>query len=269
MRLLITGGSGYLGQTLVPLAVQQGHEVVYTTFSQDPLGWGEQVDLRDATAVSHLLHTCQPDVIIHTAGSNRTPDMHQMITQSAIHLTTFMGRIIHLSTDVVFDGRSAPYHEADLPNPLHAYGRAKAQAEQTILAHPNSVIVRTSLVYGLEQMDHGTRWIADALEAGESVTLFTNQQRNPVWVNTLAFACLELAQTNYTGVLHVAGTETLTRAEFALKMLDFWEIGKREQIQLGVGDETKWPANCVLDVSKAGTLLQTPLLSVSEVLGKM
>ncbi|MCP4424764.1 MAG: NAD-dependent epimerase/dehydratase family protein, partial [Chloroflexi bacterium] len=75
-RILITGGSGYLGRHLVPLAAQtvaNAYEVGYTFYQNDPLGLpsGRRLDLRDETAVSHCIAQFQPHAIIHTAGSNR------------------------------------------------------------------------------------------------------------------------------------------------------------------------------------------------------
>ncbi|MCA9875101.1 MAG: SDR family oxidoreductase [Anaerolineales bacterium] len=270
-RLLITGGSSYLGQHLVPQALLE-HEVLYTFFSHDPLGLphGRYLDVRSETAVSQLVADFAPDVIIHTAGSNRGDDMAAVIEQGAAHITQAAAsagaRLIHLSTDVVFSGRGgAPYDETAVPDPVNAYGRAKAAAETAVGAYPNHVIIRTSLIYGLEHMDHGTAWMAAALRAGQPVTLFDNQIRNPVWVNTLTAACLELAHHTYTGILNVAGRQVLSRAEFALKMLDWWGIEERQTLAVGPSLGEQWPLNCELDVRRAVALLTTPLPGVDEV----
>jgi dTDP-4-dehydrorhamnose reductase len=176
-------------------------------------------------------------------------------------------RLIHISTDAVFDGRSAPYDETAQPTPINEYGRAKASAETLLHSYTNHVIVRTSLIYGLQQMDRGTAWMAEALQTGQSVTLFANQIRNPVWAETLSLACLELVENDFTGVLNVAGRQAMTRAEFALTMLDWWDIQERESLQIGLSDAS-WPLDCRLDLAKATAVLQTPLLGVPEVLAK-
>ena len=269
MRILITGGSSYLGRHLAPLATAQGHEICHTYFSQDLLGDGRQLDLRDETAVQTLLRDFQPDAIIHTAGSNRSPDMTAVIIQAAQNLVKHGAgaRLVHLSSDVVFNGRNGPYRETDPVSPLHAYGRAKADAETIVAHHPNQVTVRTSLIYGLQLMDRSTEWISQALRAGEPVTLFTDQFRNPVWADSLSLACLELAQNDYRGVLHVAGGQEMTRAEFGLKLLDWWGIETRESLSLGPSGP-EWPLDCRLDVGVATAVLQTPLPGFDEVVGR-
>ncbi len=204
-RLLITGGSGYLGRHLARRAAAEWDgEFLYTTHSRDPLGWpqGAALNVRDGPAVARLVADFAPTAIIHTAGSNTTPDMTAVIVEGTRHVAAAAvgARLIHLSSDAIFDGTAAPYDETARPAPIHDYGRAKAAAEAHAAAHPDAVIVHTSLIYGLEEMDNGTAWMAAALRAGRPVTLFTNQRRNPVWVETLVAACLELLDLPVTGV---------------------------------------------------------------------
>ncbi|HRQ42190.1 MAG TPA: SDR family oxidoreductase [Chloroflexota bacterium] len=271
VRLLITGGGSYLGQHLIPLAAV-GHDTLYTYFQNDPLSSGrrEQLDLRDETAVHHLVADFQPHVIIHTAGSNRGADMEAVIRLGARHITQAAqqvnARLIHLSTDVVFRGDAPPYAETAVPTPINAYGRAKADAEAIVQTHPNHVIIRTSLIYGLDMMDHSTAWMAGALRAGQPVTLFNDQIRNPVWVNSLSQACLELAQHTFTGILNVAGCQVMSRADFGLRMLDYWGIQERASLTMGPTNSPAWSLNCELDLRLATAVLRTPLPGIDEVL---
>lgn len=270
-RILITGGSSYLGQHLVPLAALD-HEIAYTYYLNDPFqsGAGFELDVRDKTAVSHLITTLNPEVIIHTAGSNRIADMWNVILEGTTYVTQAAersgARLIHISSDVIFNGQDAPYDESAQPTPIHKYGRAKAEAEIFAGVYDNHVIVRTSLIYGLQLMDRGTAWMVQALESGQAVTLFSDQRRNPVWAETLSRACLELATNEYRGILNVAGRQELSRAEFGLRMLDWWQVTTRETLALGQSDMDRWPADCTLDLHRAEALLSTPLPGVDEIL---
>ena len=284
-RLFITGGSSYLGQHLVPLAVQTGWRVIYSYFSHDPLAQeldgtqatAIQLDVRDNTAVFQAITTHQPQVIIHLAGSNRTPDMTAVITKGAKQIAQAaqnqQARLIHLSTDVIFDGQNAPYEDTAVATPLHEYGQAKAEAEKIIQANiDNHLIIRTSLIYGLRRMDRALEWITAALTREEPVTLFDNQWRNPVWVMTLAHACLELAtRDEIRGILNIAGNQAVSRAELGLKLLDWWQfpLAKRHTLRIAPApSDAPWAPDTRLLVNKATRLLQTPLLGLDAVLAQ-
>jgi len=270
-RILVTGGSGYLGQHLGPL-IGAEHETIYTFFHNDPLGLpaAQKLDIRNETAVSDLVTTMEPDAIIHTVGSNRPADMSSVIIEGTRHIVRAAQRnrtrLIHISTDVVFNGRNAPYDETAPLTPIHEYGRAKAEAEKIVSDHFDHVIIRTSLIYGLQLMDHATAWIVETLRKDRPVKLFTDQRRNPVWVKTLCQAIRELISHDYRGILNVAGKQKLSRAEFGLRMLDWWQISERENLSLGPANSDRWPKDCTLDLRRAMKILSTPLLGVDEVL---
>ncbi len=271
MRVFVTGGSSYLGRHLLPLIPDQ-FEVHTSFYSHDSLNYpnSHQLDLRDETAVSKCIHAIQPHIILHLAGSNRPSDMAAVIRDGTKHIVQAAqkceARLIYLSTDSIFDGLSAPYDEAAKPNPVNEYGRAKADAEQIVKTHDNAVIIRTSLIYGLEEMDHGTRWMREALQNDNPITLFSNQLRNPIWVNSLSMACIELFDHQFGGILNIVGNQVLTRAAFAIRMFDYWQISNRKLVTIKNSSKNNWPLNCQLDNNLASRSLKTPLYGVDEVL---
>lgn len=278
-RLLITGGNSYLGRHLLPLAqTQKQYQLLYTYFSHDPVPLpvdSRPLDMRSSQAVTRLVSEWQPQAIIHLAGSDRSEDMAAVICQGAENIVQAAqkvnARLIHLSTDVLFDGRHGPYPESEPPSPIHAYGEAKAAAESIIAPYTDHVIIRTSLIYSLTEMDHGTQWMVNALQAGKPITLFDDQFRNPVWAETLARACLELVELDFRGILNVAGSQALSRAEFGLRMLHWWQVqegaARSAQLPLSTGPSpATWPKDCRLDISLAKRLLTTPLPGVDAVI---
>lgn len=273
MRLLITGGNGYLGESLTRLAARS-HHVTYTYHSGAPLqdvpAASLRLDVRQAATVTAVIERLRPDVILHTAGSNRTPDMHNVIVQGARYVSAaaqrVAARLIFLSTDVVFDGTAGPYAESAEPHPLHAYGRAKVIAETLVGATPDSVIVRTSLIYDLQRIDHNLAWILESWRRGQSVTLFSNQLRNPIPASALAAALLELAEHPFTGTLHIAGSQALSRADFTLRLLDHWGLRAGGVAHLAPDVSGQYPLDTRLDTHLARRLLRTPLPGVDEVL---
>jgi dTDP-4-dehydrorhamnose reductase len=122
-------------------------------------------------------------------------------------------RLIHLSTDLVFDGeQGAPYDEDSEPRPVMAYGAAKLEAERlTLREHPDALVVRTSLLYG--KTEPGPQ---ELLALRDDVDFYRDEIRCPTLVSELAAALLELADRGeLTGVLHLAAPDAVSRLELA------------------------------------------------------
>ena len=273
-KLLITGGTGYLGQHLILCAT--GWQTHATYFRTPPLpslqiAW-HHCDLRDAEEVRTLITALHPDVIIHTACSDRSLEDIEAIGPAARHLAqaadAFSCRLIHLSTDLIFDGEEAPYHEQSLPEPISDYGRAKAEAEHIVAAlSPQAVLIRTSLMYGMDPVDRQTRWLLDGLDKGQTVRLFTDEIRCPIWVYTLAESLLEVAQTDVTGILHLAGPEAMTRWDIGLEILALHQRTPAKWVVPSTRAEAGLirPRDLTMKIEKARQILRTPLLSLREV----
>ena len=203
-----------------------------------------------------LFERLRPDVVIHTAYRQDEDDVNTVGSANVARAAAAVGaRLVHLSTDVVFDGRKgSPYVEGDPLSPVTGYGRAKAEAERRVAAaHPGALLVRTSLLYGgAEPSKH------ELAARGAARTFFTNEIRSPVQVTDLAQALLELAELDVAGPLHVAGADDVSRAEFA-------ELIAGAPVRTSRAPESR-PLDCSLDSSRARALLRTRLRGVREVL---
>jgi dTDP-4-dehydrorhamnose reductase len=166
------------------------------------------------------------------------------------------GRLIHLSTDVIFSGAlGRPLREEDAPDPLTDYGRWKARAEELVLRErPDALAVRTSLIY---RGDGSTRH--EQLARDPSMSFYSDELRCPIQVGDLAAAILELAALDSSGPLHVAGADGLSRLEFA-------RLIGGPSVRGGPRPPGR-PGDCRLDSSRARELLRTRLRGAREVLG--
>lgn len=280
MKLLITGASGYLGRCLCGRAITR-HEV-FAGFShhRDAVTAGEPVELdllrpREAAAAIHGL---APDAVIHTAaislgglaGEMEAVNVEGSRTVAAA-AARLGARLVHLSTDVVHDGSRAPYVDDAPPSPIGLYARTKAAAEVAVIAAaPAVAVVRTSLVYGLDAVDHGTASFVERLAAGEPVFLYADAVRQPVWVETLAEALLRLLDVDFAGFLNVAGSQVLSRDEFGRRMLDWWDVPGRERVETVRVEETgvEVPKDLRLRLDRAREVLGIELPGVDEVLAR-
>ncbi len=259
--LLVTGGSGYLGEELVRLAPGP---VVGVSRSAE-LG----LDVRDGTAVHALFAGLRPRAVIHTAYVQDGPEAWETNVAGSENVAAAAAgvgaRMVHLSTDVVFDGtKGAPYDERDPPRPLTGYGRSKAEAEERVsAAHPGALIVRTSLLVGRERPGRQERAILAAASGESGTAFFTDELRSPLLVGDLAAALVELSWRDESGPLHVGGPEPLSRHELAriVAAAHGLDPGRIRAGSLAASGLER-PAACVLDSSRARALLAAAPSSV-------
>lgn len=277
--VLITGGSGYLGQHLSLKAVERYS--LFTAYHRQSheIRAGQPVflNLADQADVLQVVTDLKPQAIIHAAAINPgSGDAEAMMRINAQGAQSIAGaavavgaRLVYVSTDVVHDGRHAPYPDEAAPMPLNVYGRSKAAGEAAVREiDPQAAIVRTSLIYGLTLMDRGTAGFVERLRAGHPLVLFNDVIRQPIWVESLAEALLQLVDIDFGGILNIAGRQPLTREAFGRRMLAWWGIEANDLVQSGQAaniSETI-PLDLRMTVHKAEQLLQMTFPGVDEVL---
>ncbi len=277
--MLITGAGGYLGQHLTAIAAPRFR--IYAAYHSAPnsiiTGQPVPLDLADRVAVHVLVRQIQPDAIIHAAainpGAGNEAAMMQVNAAGSRYIAEAAAsagiRLVHVSSDVVHNGRAAPYADDAPPAPLNGYGRSKAAAEAAVQGVcPQAAIVRTSLIYGLAKMDRGTAGFATQLAQKDRLTLFGDVIRQPVEVDSLSRALLKLAESNFAGYLNIAGRQAVTRSDFGRQMLAYWGIETSNRVQTGRAADISdtIPLDLRLNITKAQTLLQMTFPGVGEIL---
>ncbi|MGW3350597.1 SDR family oxidoreductase [Nonomuraea rubra] len=271
MRVLIVGGSGFLGSELVRRCAAAGHDVgaTYLTRPGDPAQatW-LRMDVRERQDVAAVIDAFRPEVTINAAyrqaGWATTAD-------GAAHVAAGVagvgGRLVQVSSDVVFSGAAERYDETCPPDPITPYGAAKAAAETAVRAVlPDAAIARTSLILGHGRSGHEALVRSLASGAGEGV-LFTDDVRCPVHVCDLAAALVEAAVRGLSGVLHVAGADAVSRYELGVL------IARRDGLDparlrtgLRAGSGVPGPLELRLDCSATQQRLATRLRGAREFL---
>ena len=275
MRVLIVGGSSYLGRSLGKKLADVCQ--VWGTFFRSAVAFtGERVhlDVRDRDGTTEILRRIEPDVIFYLACDFN--DIEGSIVIGTDHLLDAReiscpaSRFVYISSDAVFDGESGPYGESDIPRLFWPYGVAKRKAEIKVLA-AGGTVVRTSLIYGFDPIDPRTAVLKRGLETGNfSYPYFSDEIRCPIFVNDLSDALWEIGEgvLKNKQVINVAGPEALNRFDFAVRLAQYLGYDG-SKIPGGLLSESrmKRPRDLSLDTRLARRILKTKLRKLEMVIG--
>jgi dTDP-4-dehydrorhamnose reductase len=247
MRVLVTGGAGFVGSNVVASAVARGDEVVATARAlpprPEPTCRYVAVDLLDAGAVRAAVAEARPEAIVHTAIWN---NFHGIYADRAHAWESYVGvtrtladaantvgaALVTVSTDWVFDGTQSGATEKTPPNPVNYYGVLKAASELVTLERAREPIVaRVAGVMGVHRaglevpraQDPGFGYfvsaLVDALAAGQRFAVWESDAINMVATPSLgslsAEWMLDLAEHGQRGIFHCCGGEATTRMGLA------------------------------------------------------
>lgn len=268
----ITGSNGLIGNYLVQTAPKHADARKVRPVTR------ADFDLLDFASVERAFRHEKPNLLIHCAAitvvadAQKNPEHARRVNvEMTRHLAALAEEIpfVFFSTDLVFDGRKGNYAETDTPNPLHVYGETKLAAEEIVLKNPRHLVIRTSINSGISTS--GNRAFNEQLhrsflQAGQGMTLFTDEFRCPIPASETARAVWELTARNCKGLYHVAGAEKLSRFQIGELLVKRWSDVKA-QIKSGLAKDFQGPVRALdtsLDVCKVQKILSAPLPGFSQ-----
>jgi dTDP-4-dehydrorhamnose reductase len=281
---VVTGSSGLLGRSLL-IVLKGDYEVVgidrYVPEGQRDLA----VDITKKEQTLKSIVAIVPSVVVHTAAETDVDrceterDLARRINVDgtaniAAACVRVGARLILISTDYVFDGRKGNYAETDEPNPISFYGLTKLEAERIVAStSSNFLIVRTSVLYGWHpsKLNFAT-WILKGLRERQTLKVVNDHINSPTFAGNLADAIRKVIQRNSQGVLHVAGSERISRFDFARRIARHFDLDEHLLTSVKMSD-LNWiarrPADSSLNVGKAEKELGIELLGVDRGLDEM
>jgi len=259
MRILVLGGTGMLGRAVVTEARSRSLPVLGLSH--------EQADIRDRDRLLYWVDAFHPDLIVNCAAYTKVDACEgdgrglafaingEAVDNVVAAASEAAARVVHISTDYVFDGKSgAPYKEDDATGPLSAYGQSKLDGERRALAYDRSTVVRTSWLFG----PGGPNFVATMvrlIEGGQPLRVVHDQLGAPTYTLFLARAVLDLAQEEVRGIVHYRNREPVSWYEFASEIAGLWS-GTRQMPDIVPVTTDEFPrpaprpAYSVLDVAR-------------------
>ncbi|MCD6116175.1 dTDP-4-dehydrorhamnose reductase [bacterium] len=241
--LLVTGANGLLGAKITELAAGR-FQVVATdmqpAYRVDVPGVKYiQADITDKKQCE-ALGAAYPDYVIHTAAYTNVDNCekerekaYEVNVKGTKNIASLCvqseSKMIHLSSDYVFDGKSGPYTENDITNPVSYYGKTKLESEiKAASIIDNLIIARTTVLYGFSSgaRKNFVTWVVEQLSANNSINVVADQFGNPTLADDLAEACLLLCTADLHGVYNTVGSTWISRYEFALEIASVFDLDR-------------------------------------------
>lgn len=278
MKLWILGASGMLGSALKSLCVKENIEHI----ASDRI----EADITDLEGLEKSAKTIRPTHIVNCAaftdvdGAEKQGEKAYLINATGPEnigkvAKRHDAKVIHLSTDYVFDGQgSSPYLESDPCAPINVYGMSKREGEMRLLDQdPTACLLRTSWLFGPKGKNFISS-ILSFLQKQEEVKVATDQRGRPTFCKDLAKAILSL--TDASGIFHFANANDASRYEIAQEI---YRAAKQRNIPLacknliGVSASefktvARRPSYSVLSLAKIEAELGRPVRPWQEALGE-
>jgi dTDP-4-dehydrorhamnose reductase len=285
-KILLTGANGLLGQkTTEVFARETEHELILTDLAEkaeEPRKFAYYaLDITSKEAVKQFVKEHNPDTIINAAaytnvdGCETERELSWRVNVDAVKHLIIASRInsskiIHVSTDYIFDGIHGGYDENAAPNPLSFYGKAKLASENALIASGvESAIIRTMIIYGYGKnvKQNFALWLINTLGRNEPVKIVDDQYGMPTIVDDLGLAVMKIVEGERTGIYNVCGSEYLNRYEFALKLADVFGFDKSMIVPIKTSElqqAAARPMNSSFVLLKAETELGLKTLNVRD-----
>lgn len=281
MKILVTGASGLLGLNLclgngdshTLLGVDRGklHGTPFELIRAELTGPG---------AVSRLIDIARPEAVIHTAAlanleaCEADPQAARLLNAEIPGLLAETCakndiRLIHISTDAVFDGaKDGIYTEADAPNPLSVYAQTKLLGEQNVLAvNPNAIVARVNFFgWSLSGTRSLSEFFYNKLSAGQPCNGFTDVYFCPLFVGDLAEILVRMLEKGLSGVYHAVAAEALSKYEFGQRIARQFGFDEAFVLPKSVeesGLKARRSHNLRLSINKLSTALGQEIPGVS------
>ncbi len=268
MKKILIIGQGSLGYYIKKQAILEGYDVLGTYHNTKEID-SLFLNVCDINSIEDIIKNENPDYAINCAArgdvdylETHSEDAFNVNTLGAENVAKILHenkiRLVHISTDSIFDGIKGNYSEEDQPNPVNVYAQSKYEGEKKVSQiSSNHLIIRTNF-YGLYPNGrYFFNWILDNIKQKKSFLGFTDIIFSPLDVSTVSKMITESLEINYNGVLHFASDCSISKYDFIKNILDYFNL--KNPLSKGSIDSQKLiacrPKNTSLNNLKSKDLL--------------
>ncbi len=276
-------GRGFLGNYVVDEFRKHGDEVYssrLTNCSKDDF----KIDIRDKNLIFDVLERIKPDLIVNCVAITDldfledNPEIGFEINSEgskniALASKKYNVKLIHISTDSLFDGEKGMYDESDHPKPINVYAKTKLLAEKYVIQEANNyLILRTNFVGYDSEGKNLLNWMISKLSKGETIIGFDDILFTPIEVSYLSYLIYKLSSTSENLILNLSSDQKISKYDLALLLSKIFSFDKK-LIKKGSSADFNLKAKRPKDTSllniKTQNLLNEKFLSLNDSLQKI
>jgi len=266
MRILILGGSGLIGQYI--LKNNRERFQIFTTYNKTKIDSTNSIYFNypgNFSVLEKYIDKIRPDVILNTIALSNPEycennkqlarDINANFPKILSKLSSKKNiRLIHLSTNYVFDGKQKKYTEKDKPNPKNHYGETKLLSENYVLSNPKNLVIRTSAIYGVSPKIRFFNYIIESLIELKPINVYGDYFFNPTLIDELVEVIFKLFDSQISGVIHVCGSSCISKFDFVRSICQIFNFDQN-LINFNLTKNAKIPETVCMDNTYATNLL--------------
>ena len=276
-NVLITGCSGQLGHRLFHDLSNQFN--IIDTYRRH-LDANKKLDLLEKDDFEYIFSKYSPDIVINCAAitnvdycENNKKHCHSVNVDGLSRILSFSksnAKVIHISTDYVFDGSNEGcYSEDCATHPLNYYGKSKLESENILIgSNRNHLIFRVSMLFDDIHNNFFT-WVLNSLKKGKQIKVATDLESNPTWIPFFSKAIMKSIFLDSSGLFHYGSDKPISRFEFACRIASRFNCDKQLIVPVKSKDikfMAKRPRNTSLDSSKLSNLIDMKIDNIDYAL---
>jgi len=271
-------GCGFLGSKIFSILKNNEKKVIGTNFQKKSDEF-KNLDITNFDLVNSFLNKEKPDLVINCAANTNIDYLEKNekyanlingvgVENIAKTCKKISSKLIHISTDSVFDGTKGSYKEEDSTNPINVYGKSKLLGEKLLQENlDNFIIIRTNLFGYNHQERFLLNWILKNLKEQKEFTGFEDIIFNPLEISFLSDLIVKLGNIEYSGIVHLGSDEIISKYDFGCEVADILGFDKKV-IKKGSIEHSnliaKRPKNTSLSNLKAKKILKINFPSLKE-----
>jgi len=274
-NILITGASGLLGSELIKTLYP-----VYNVVGTTKTGFSGNLKTLDITKkddVDIFINNFNPSIIINCAAytdvnkaeieKKNARDVNVKGLSNLIKSCNKKTKIIHISSDYIFDGEKGPYSEDDPTFPVNYYGKTKLESENILIgSNLDFLIIRPNVLYSDDlSKNHFLSWVVNSLSQPEKINVATDQFSNPTYIPDLVQIISDSILLNFSGIFHIGSENSISRYDFANQIADVFGLKKNLIIPVKssfLNQKAKRPFNSSLNCNKIQSEMNVELYPV-------